>query len=339
MEDKNNFFIEKNKNDIFSDYMQIKEDNELNLEILSDNFFYKPNDNFLNKYFDNNIESNEYTNNIQKDKNKIFNNNNNDIIINNEKLFQNQINQEIYNNNNIININNNINNNENDYFNSLKYDFFNKFTFNNNNNNNNNNNFLNKKKFHSNNLKDTNSEREKKLLKNRISAKKSRQKKKEHILELEKQVKLYKMEIDKYKLDYDNNLISLNFSKILTEKEKDIETKKKNEQSKLDYNEIQKNLLQILFSKQIQNMIPIECKIFQNKFIKLLTLNEIDSPEILLNKINENLKILNELYEFKKIIINNNYKEKDLIAYKLYKYYENLKKFVESFIINLKIIG
>ena len=39
MEDKNNFFIEKNKNDIFSDYMQIKEDNELNLEILSDNFF------------------------------------------------------------------------------------------------------------------------------------------------------------------------------------------------------------------------------------------------------------------------------------------------------------
>ena len=43
--------------------------------------------------------------------------------------------------------------------------------------------------------------------------------------------------------------------------------------------------------------------------------------------------------EENKNLINNNYKEKDLIAYKLYKYYENLKKFVESFIINLKIIG
>ena len=172
MEEKN-IFINKNKNDIFSDYMQLKLDNELNSEILSDNFFYKPNKNFLNKYFDDNDE-NEIKNKIQKEnENKLFNNNN--LIISNEKVFQNQINQEFFNNKNIIDINNNINN-ENNYFNPLKFDFINKISFNNNINNNNNN-FLNKKKYFTNNLNEINNEREKKLLKNRISAKKSRQKK------------------------------------------------------------------------------------------------------------------------------------------------------------------
>ena len=46
-------------------------------------------------------------------------------------------------------------------------------------------------------------------------------------------------------------------------------------------------------------MMPIECKIFQNKFIKVLLFKDDDSPDIILKKTIDNLKKLNELYDFK----------------------------------------
>ena len=46
-------------------------------------------------------------------------------------------------------------------------------------------------------------------------------------------------------------------------------------------------------------MMPIECKIFQNKFIKVLLFQDDDSPDIILKKTIDNLKKLNELYDFK----------------------------------------
>ena len=81
-------------------------------------------------------------------------------------------------------------------------------------------------------------------------------------------------------------------------------------------------------------MMPLDCKLFQNKFIKVDQFLEDDNIENIIGKVNNNIRMLNELYEFKKQ--NNlhqvNHKGKESIAYKLYLYYENMKKYSELFI-------
>ena len=92
-----------------------------------------------------------------------------------------------------------------------------------------------------------------------------------------------------------------------------------------------------LFIKQVKNMIRIECTIFQNKFIKVLLFEDKVSPEIILHKTINNMKKLNELYDFKNKN-NSNIKGKEEISYKLYSFYEILQKYCELFIMNLKSI-
>ena len=181
-------------------------------------------------------------------------------------------------------------------------------------------------------------EREEKLLKNRLSARKCRQKKKKYIISLEEQVKIYKEEIEKFKKEYEKKNHIENYFNILEKNEKEIEkcsNKKKVDVIKNEYIENQKILLNNLFIKQVKVMMPIECKIFQNKFIKVLLFEENDSPEIILNKIIDNLKQLNELYDFKNKN-KTNIKGKEEIAYKLYTFYEILQKYCELYITNLK---
>jgi hypothetical protein len=90
-------------------------------------------------------------------------------------------------------------------------------------------------------------------------------------------------------------------------------------------------------------MMPIDCKIFQNKFIKLAQFEKDESIDNILNKIDNNIKMLNELYDFKKRVNlsingNNSLKGKEQTAYKLFLFYENIKTYVEIFLSNLNLI-
>ena len=98
-----------------------------------------------------------------------------------------------------------------------------------------------------------------------------------------------------------------------------------------------KILINNLFIKQVKNMILIECIIFQNKFIKVLLFEHKVSPQIILHKTIDNMKKLNEFYDFKNKN-NSNIKGKEEISYKLYSFYEILQKYFELFIMNLKSI-
>ncbi len=98
-----------------------------------------------------------------------------------------------------------------------------------------------------------------------------------------------------------------------------------------------KILINNLFIKQVKNMILIECTIFQNKFIKVLLFEHKVSPQIILHKTIDNMKKLNEFYDFKNKN-NSNIKGKEEISDKLYSFYEILQKYFELFIMNLKSI-
>lgn len=185
-------------------------------------------------------------------------------------------------------------------------------------------------------------DKELKLLKNRLSARKCRQKKKNYIKQLEEQVKSYQEQLRQYKNESNNEKSIENYLKLLSEKEKEIEyssNKKKDNGSKAEFIENQRRLLSMLFLFQIKLMMPLECKIFQNKFIKLAQFESDDSIENILIKINSNIKLLNELYEFRKKTNSNFSKGKEGTAYKLYLFYENMKKYTEIFLSNYKIIG
>jgi hypothetical protein len=73
-------------------------------------------------------------------------------------------------------------------------------------------------------------------------------------------------------------------------KEKEIisQNKKKIEVAKNEYNNIQKVVLNELFKKLIMNIIPIELKIFCQKFLKLKEYDNKDSLEAIIDKINLN---------------------------------------------------
>ena len=290
------------KEDILSAFLIKNTNNNINLHEKSfqEDFFFKPEQNYLDEYFGNENKSNnslllyKYNNSNEnftstmKTSRKSSNENNQ---IKNEYKFNNPIKiQKINENNNQLIISN-----------------FEK-------------------------------EREEKLLKNRLSARKCRQKKKKYIISLEEQVKIYKEEIEKYKKENEKKNYVENYFNLLEKNEKEIEScniKKKIDCMKNEYIENQKLLLKKLFFKQVKIMMPIECKIFQNKFIKVLLFEENDSPEIILNKIIDNLKQLNELYDFKNKN-KTNIKGKEEIAYKLYTFYEILQKYCELYITNLK---
>ena len=190
-------------------------------------------------------------------------------------------------------------------------------------------------------------QKQKKLLMNRLSAKKSRLKKKVYIKYLEDELEKMKNEIEK-KRNFEKFYLP-GFSKqengktletlsndiqrydILIKKEHLFYEKSKNDNESInDYVNLQKKLLHDILIKIIDVSMPIKCKIFQHKFLKLQKFENEDSINIIINKINCNIDMLKELYDFdKQLIIKKNKSES--IAQQLFIYYNNLKDYVISF--------
>lgn len=67
--------------------------------------------------------------------------------------------------------------------------------------------------------------------------------------------------------------------------------KKKIEENKKEYLTNQRRLLNEIFVRQITLMMPIECKLFQNKFLKMVLFEYDDTSPVILNKINTNIQM------------------------------------------------
>jgi len=209
-------------------------------------------------------------------------------------------------------------------------------------------------------------------IKNKISARKSRLKKKLYIEELEKQYDLVKNELYEIKQElgiFENNVIHLNENGKIVTKNK-IKNKFINgfsnyfkiEELKHEENEIinekikesnninkiysftskQKIFLEQLLVSQIEIMMPIKVKIFRNKYLKLLTINKDDSISVIKNKIEENLKSIEEVYNVNKYADEynggtkvqndqNNFMRNKSMPYQIYNFYKNLRNYVNEF--------
>ena len=195
--------------------------------------------------------------------------------------------------------------------------------------------------------------KKKKLIMNRESAKKSRQKKKNYIENLEKQFQLLKEEFIKIRQEQKlnnlnlNNQIQSNVNQYPIQNQKyklddynDNKLRKKinnnnNELEQSNNNNLnnQKRLMIYLLINQIDVMTPIKIKSFQNKFLKMKSLNADDNIEVIKNKIDMNLNIIIELYgiEVNNIPNLDFFNNKKSIAYQLYDYYNDVKSLVNKF--------
>ena len=178
---------------------------------------------------------------------------------------------------------------------------------------------------------------EQKLLKNKISARKSRQKKKDYIRCLEEELVKLKNEIsfnkniksnlndEKDEKDEINNKF---FNKIIVfEKQKENiykEGQKKQPNLMRETEASQKIILKELLIRQINYSIPLKFQIFCEKYIKLIPLFDDDSITTIISKINENLnKIKKYMENISKIRIK--------LVIKLYEMYKNIKCYIEYF--------
>ena len=203
--------------------------------------------------------------------------------------------------------------------------------------------------------------KKKKLLMNRISAKKSRMKKKNYIKNLEEEIIKNKTLVqEKIILEkiYNPNVINKNdhmniqLNNILTnydyllKKEKEIEYND-NDDVFNEYSNIQKKLLQQIINQELKLSMPIKCKLFAEKYLKLENFEEFDSYNVILNKIEKNISILKELYNFEEnednkknnknntnIVFGKMKKESETKAFQLFNYFLCLKEIIQI-IINL----
>jgi hypothetical protein len=209
-------------------------------------------------------------------------------------------------------------------------------------------------------------------IKNKISARKSRLKKKLYVEQLEKEYFLVNKELNEIKRKFNmnispNNIIPLKeneegevtnskLSKIfncdiinldeLKEEEKIIINEKNNEKKDINrYNSFttkQRLILEQLLIEQIEIMMPIRIRMFQNKYLKLLNIDKNDNIGIIKNKVKENLKAIEEVYGINNVIIESNGGEKPQLhqydinnnksmAYQIYNYYYNLGNYINEF--------
>ena len=130
-----------------------------------------------------------------------------------------------------------------------------------------------------------------------MSAKKCREKKKDYLNNLEDQVEKYKKIINQYENIFQKNQSFENVFNQLNEKENylylnDIPDSKV-EEIKKEYKNQQIWLQNKLLNKLIRIMIPLEYKIFYQKFLKLDIIEENDDIKIMKNKINNNILMYN----------------------------------------------
>ena len=180
-----------------------------------------------------------------------------------------------------------------------------------------------------------------KLLLNRISARKSRLKKKQYIKGLEEETARLKNEILlKKNIETIPNNINLDLNEeerekndkffnkfILFEKqEKEVKLNGQKTQKSImkQYEHLQKALLREMLVKQIHCFMPLRLQIFGDKYIKLLEINEDDEISVIINKINVNIdKIKNYLDKIPKKRIQT--------VIKLHEIYKKIKNFVDGY--------
>ena len=205
--------------------------------------------------------------------------------------------------------------------------------------------------------------KKKKLILNRESAKRSRLKKKNYIENLEKEYLILKEEI--MRLKSSQNVLCKNTKEILNDripsnniienikinniinnpKDKEIMRLKKDElniisnnlgkDSKTINNYInkQKKLLHNCLIRQIDIMVPLEIKYFQNKFLKMDEIKKDDSISIIKNKITRNLEVIKDLYDIEIIpeTDKNNSLKNDSKGNNIFNFYKYLKSSVEQY--------
>ena len=175
---------------------------------------------------------------------------------------------------------------------------------------------------------------EQKLLKNKISARKSRQKKKDYIRCLEEELVKLKNEISfnkniKSNLNDEKDEINNKFFNKIIVFEKQKEDIYKEGQKKLpnlmkEAEASQKTILKELLIRQINYSIPLKFQIFGQKYIKLIPLSDDDSITTIISKINENLNKIKKYME-------NISKSRIKLVIKLYEMYKNIKCYIDYF--------
>ena len=173
--------------------------------------------------------------------------------------------------------------------------------------------------------------KQKRLIMNRESAKKSRLKKKAYIENLEKQYLIMKKEyiniIQGQKIYSNKNItiensIKNNFNSELNGIKCGIKNIQEENIQTTNYFNKQKKIMDNILINQIEVMTPIHIKALQNRFLKLNKLENNDTFQTIKNKINDNLDIIKELYDISDNITNNINKESK--GYKLYEFYSNI---------------
>ena len=170
------------------------------------------------------------------------------------------------------------------------------------------------------------------LLMNKLSARKSRQKKKEYVKCLEEELVKLKNEISfnkkinnqfKDEISQNNNKLFNNIINFEKQKEK-IYKKGKNDKQKLivELETSQKIILTKLLIRQINYFIPLKFQIFEKKYLKLIPLSDDDSISIIISKVNKNLDKI-------KTYMENISKSKIKLVTKFFEIYKNIKCFVE----------
>lgn len=137
--------------------------------------------------------------------------------------------------------------------------------------------------------------REIKLIQNRMSAKKCRQKKKNYIENMEKELSHYKNLVNNYQnILLKNQSIEDTFNLLIKKEEEATQenvSDTKVEEIKKEYKNAQNWLQEELIIKFIQSLVPLEYKIFYKKFLKLESVGKEDNLESVENKINKNIKM------------------------------------------------
>ena len=174
---------------------------------------------------------------------------------------------------------------------------------------------------------------------NKISARKSRQKKKEYIKYLEEElVKLKNNTLNK-KINNKSNINNINendiddknkkfFNNIILIEKHGKEINKDGQKKKAnlmkEYEVLQKILLKEMLIRQINYFIPLKFQIFGEKYIKLLPICEDDSISVVKTKINENL---NKIENYN----NNVSKGKIKFLKKFFETYQKIKNYIDNF--------
>lgn len=180
---------------------------------------------------------------------------------------------------------------------------------------------------------------EDKLLMNRISARKSRLKKKQYIKCLEEETARLKnqiilnekfgnnmkiLNINEYNDNKNNNF--LNQMILLEKQEEEIknEGQKKSSNIMKQYEVLQKTLLREMLVKQIHYFIPLRYHIFGEKFIKLTQISEDDSLNVIISKIDENIE---KIKNYMNIVP----KKRIQLVIKFHGIYKKIKSYVDNY--------